>query len=379
MSSKTNRRLLMKGRTRRGAMLPLIAILLPVMLILAAFAINVAYMQMVRTELRAATDAAAQAATQTLMNSGNIELARLKAIEIARLNTVAGEQLNLELDDISIGHSEKQDDGTFAFQDGVAPFNAVRVNSARTAESADGSVPLPFQGFLETRMFEPETFATSTFKNVDICLVLDRSSSMKTRLNGEPDISYCEPPPANSRWTALADGVEVFCDTIEDTPTDERVAVVTYGGGFTVGADLFFCETWSSEASLDLNFSGDTGPVRTAVQALSTSLWNGNTHIDAGIRIARQTLSANARDGAEKIMIVLTDGNHNGGPLDPEVLAAVDDDIKIYTITFSAGADQATMQNVAAAGGGSHFHADTATQLAAVFRKLGAIPVTMIQ
>jgi Mg-chelatase subunit ChlD len=130
---------------------------------------------------------------------------------------------------------------------------------------------------------------------------------------------------------------------------------------------------------LDLNFSGDTGPVRTAVQALSTSLWNGNTHIDAGIRIARQTLSANARDGAEKIMIVLTDGNHNGGPLDPEVLAAVDDDIKIYTITFSAGADQATMQNVAAAGGGSHFHADTATQLAAVFRKLGAIPVTMIQ
>ena len=48
--------------SRRGAMLVLIAICLPLIVILAAFAVDVAWMQLVRTELRTATDAAARAA-----------------------------------------------------------------------------------------------------------------------------------------------------------------------------------------------------------------------------------------------------------------------------------------------------------------------------
>ncbi|MEM7315703.1 MAG: vWA domain-containing protein [Planctomycetota bacterium] len=361
-------------------MLPLIAILLPVMLILIAFAINVAYMQMVRTELRAATDAAAQAATHTLMDTGDVDLARQKAIEIAGKNVVAGKQLVLRAEDISLGQSEPQADGSYTFIDGAAPFNCVRVNGARTASSADGSVPLPFQGFLETRMFEPETFAVSTFQTADICLVLDRSSSMKLKLNNTSNsIDYCNPPTGNTRWTALVDGVDVFCDTIEDTLATERVAVVTYGGGFNIGEDLYYCDTWSTDAQLDTNFTKEMNTIRTVMSGYSSTVWNGNTHIDAGIQIARQTLENNAREGAEKIMIVLTDGNHNGGPLDPQVLAAVDAGIRIYTITFSSGANQLAMQNVATLGGGEHFHANSANELEEVFRKLGAMPVTLIQ
>ena len=48
--------------SRRAAMMVLIAVCLPLCLIMAAFAINVAWMQLVRTELRTATDAAARAA-----------------------------------------------------------------------------------------------------------------------------------------------------------------------------------------------------------------------------------------------------------------------------------------------------------------------------
>jgi len=43
---------------RRGGMLVLIAVTLPLVIIMASFAVNVAWMQLVRTELRTATDAA---------------------------------------------------------------------------------------------------------------------------------------------------------------------------------------------------------------------------------------------------------------------------------------------------------------------------------
>ncbi len=44
---------------RKGAIVPLFLVLLPVLLILCGFAINLAYMQLVSTELKVATDAAA--------------------------------------------------------------------------------------------------------------------------------------------------------------------------------------------------------------------------------------------------------------------------------------------------------------------------------
>ena len=51
---------------RRAAMLVLIAVCLPLCIIMAAFAIDVAWMQLVRTELRTSTDAAARAAAKEL-------------------------------------------------------------------------------------------------------------------------------------------------------------------------------------------------------------------------------------------------------------------------------------------------------------------------
>ena len=54
-------RMIQKRSDRRGAMMVLIAICLPLCIIMAAFAIDVAWMQLVRTELRTSTDAAARA------------------------------------------------------------------------------------------------------------------------------------------------------------------------------------------------------------------------------------------------------------------------------------------------------------------------------
>ena len=52
--------------SRRGAILPLFAILFPVILVLCGFAINMAQLQLSTTELKAATDAAAHAAGRAM-------------------------------------------------------------------------------------------------------------------------------------------------------------------------------------------------------------------------------------------------------------------------------------------------------------------------
>lgn len=78
-------------------------------------------------------------------------------------------------------------------------------------------------------------------------------------------------------------------------------------------------------------------------------------------------------------MIVLTDGIHNTGtdPLYAAQLAA-EQNILIYTVTFSAEADMARMQRVAEIGAGKHYHADNASQLAAAFEEIAHSLPTLI-
>ena len=85
---------------RRGAMMVLIAITLPIIIIIAAFALDVAWMQLVRTELRTATDSASRAGAKTLSLKQNTTDARNAAKQAALRNTVAGDPLQLQNSEI---------------------------------------------------------------------------------------------------------------------------------------------------------------------------------------------------------------------------------------------------------------------------------------
>ena len=78
-------------------------------------------------------------------------------------------------------------------------------------------------------------------------------------------------------------------------------------------------------------------------------------------------------------MIVLTDGNYTGNDPVPAATAAAAADIIVHTITFSAGANQTDMQEVATAGGGLHYHAPDAATLNEIFRDLAAMPVLITE
>ena len=80
---------------RTGVMLILIGLCIPIVLIFAAYSINIAWMQLTRTELRTATDAAARAGSRTLSLTQTAAAARTAAIDAAGRNTVGGKPLAL--------------------------------------------------------------------------------------------------------------------------------------------------------------------------------------------------------------------------------------------------------------------------------------------
>ena len=166
--------------TRRAAMLVLIAVCLPLCIIMAAFAVNIAWMQLVRAELRTATDAAARAGAKELSLAQTTTAAIAEAKEAAKRNVVAGDPLLLADSDIEIGNSSQPTDiSRFIFTPGGSKPNAVRVTGRRTQGSLAGPVDLLFANVFGIRQFEPKESATSTQLDRDICLVVDRSGSIR--------------------------------------------------------------------------------------------------------------------------------------------------------------------------------------------------------
>ena len=174
-----NRTLIRRRPNRRGAMLILILVMLVGFLATIAFSVDIAHMHLSRTELRSATDAATQAASQELAGTLNKSLAIERGQEIAALNLVNGEPLQLTVVDFEFGRSDLDMTGRFVFDQGRTPINTVRVTGRRTSGSASGAIPLLFGNVLGLSTFEPQITAAATYIERDVVLVVDRSGSKR--------------------------------------------------------------------------------------------------------------------------------------------------------------------------------------------------------
>jgi hypothetical protein len=357
---------------RKGAVIVLVAIILPALMMFVGFSVDLAHMQRTRTELRVATDLAAKSAAAALSETNSQSAAILAGKEVAESNRVAGAALTLDDSDFEFGRSTKQSNGSWTFASGSSPLNSVRVTWRRTTGSPDGPVSLFFSGLFGGGGFEPSMRSAATFVDVDICLVLDRSSSMKlptSSTSGTMATSnsrFCQTPKPDSRWIALDNAVDIFLSEVSGSGANEKVASVTFGSNYTSCGGIF-----SPQASIDQDLTSNLALVSAAMDVRNTTIWNGATEIDAGILLGRQVLTgAASRPLAEKVMIVLTDGVYTGADPVPQATAAALAGIKVHTITFSAAANIADMQEVAAEGGGSHYHAPDPATLNEIFREL---------
>ena len=174
----------------------LLAILMPVMIGVAAFAINVVYMEMTRTELQISLDLATRAAGRTLAVTEDQAQATAAANLMLQQNPYANQVLSLADTNISFGVSTRNSSSErYAFESGVYP-NAVKIET-----NGNNDVPLLFPTMGLDIPLRPIKTSICTSMEMDVALVLDRSGSMAFAANESSGGGYpMNAPPGVVIW-----------------------------------------------------------------------------------------------------------------------------------------------------------------------------------
>ncbi len=353
---------------RRGATMVLIVILLPALFALAAFAVNVAFMEGVNTEIQVATDAAARAAGRTYALTGDQDAALAAAQEAVTRNSIGSYVVPITAADLEFGVSTRpSSSNTYDFTP-AGSGNAVRLSTTTLSSGAGAAIQPIFPFFGTGFQLRPLKSAVSTQGVIDIALVVDKSGSMaysSTETAAYPPApssapagwDFGDPVPPNARWLDLIAAVQVFNNQLAISPQEELLSLVLYNHGSSCVREL----------------TNDYSLITNRLSTESANFQAGGTNIGSGIYSGKWALinSDKARDYAAKVLVVMTDGVHNYGSHPVwAAKSAAKAGIMVFTVTFSDEADQALMQQVADEGAGEHFHAVTATQLQEAFQDI---------
>ncbi len=397
-------RALVRPATRRGSAAMLITVMMFVFVVTAAITVDYAYMQLVRTELRAATDAAAKAGAEALSRTQDTFTAKGEAVRYAASNKVGGRSLRLSSDDIIVGRVKMNGAGKWQFRENEEPFNAVKVNS-RTGDGGAGT-PLYFGRVLGQQSFKPSYQATAGQQEVEVCLCIDRSGSMNFDMSvrsgcfrltilGFPALplgvqngaTCCPPPhPVDSRWAALKRAIDVFLVEASSIHIQPRTSVVTWGSTYTMPIAP---NTRYPASSIDLTLPAREGfrwennaqQIRDLMQARNESVIMGGTNLSSGLDRAVESLNAPTNNRfANKVIILLTDGEWNAGR-DP-VLAAYDaraQGMIVHCISMLTS-NQPTLQVVAETCGGKYYGTRNEEELRNAFIEIArSLPVVLTE
>lgn len=345
-----------------------VVILLPVLFILAGMAINLAYIQVVKTKVQIVTDAAVRAAGRVYAETGDEAQALVAAQQLAALNPIESMVIPVEAADLEYGLSDRPAANKAYTFTPAANGNAVRLTTNSFAGGSGTALQPFFPTFGSTFDIRPTCTATNSQTTLDVALIVDRSGSMAFAANetsgggatpaaAPSGWSYGDPVPPNSRWLDLVASVSGFCDELSLTAKVEKVGLVSYA------------DTAKREDSL----TNDYTDIDASNLAISSAFDGGMTAVGDAILEGIDTVTepSKCRPWANKALVLMSDGNHNSGS-DPLVAAAdaAAQQIPIYTVSFSDEADETLMQQIADMTGGTHYHAVDAQQLNEAFRNI---------
>jgi Flp pilus assembly protein TadG len=390
---------------RRGAAHVLIAAMLLTFIIIAAMTVDFAYMQLIRTELRTAADAAAKAGAEALARTQDGNQARAAAVQYAALNKVGNRPYAIATGDVSLGRVTGQSNGSWTFTANATPFNSVRVNAKVGNGGTTAAIPTFFAPSLGYAPFATSSQATAGQQSVEVCLCIDRSGSMMFDMSGTdwsypspnsllyssgyyPDSmyrNYCSPPQTtSSRWAIMRSAVTIFLNEAGAFPYPPRTSLVTWSSAMKLP---YFPSTSYTLVDTDYALPAEAGfswpTSRTAIEnslaTRSTRAIAGGTTMSAGIDRAVSILTGtNSLPLSNKVIILLTDGQWNAGR-DP-VLAAEDAaaaGITIHCVSMITNSQQ-TLTDVASTTGGQYYPTSNTTELQAVFRELARnLPIVL--
>ena len=383
----TQPKMISQGRHphRRGAIVVVVVFAAVAVCCIAALAVNVAYIELTKTELRMATDAAAKASITTLGHTQNVNLATQSAINVAGAHQVANIPLNLTRTNLEYGRSVKV--GSRYFFQPLQPnvptetITAVRVTSTL---GGAGRQVLAFPSLLNMDRFNLSMQVAAAKIDHDICLVVDRSSSMAWDLTNR-DFSYpgelnllpklqnfITPPHVTlSRWAALKSSINLFLELLRRNPFEPKVSLVSFA------SDYRFGDHNVTVSSLDQPLTLSYTNISNSLAFYNTVPLMGATNISAGLTTAINHLN----DPRFRRVILFSDGLFTDGAHPTSMInIAKDNNITIYTVSFSAQADQNVMRNLARQTHGLHIHANTAVELRQAFRRIAeTLPTVLIQ
>lgn len=425
---------------RNGTVVVLVAIMLPVMLIICAIAINLSYIQLTRTELKIATDAAARAGGRAYSEFQDVNKAKDFAQRAAEMNLVGGEPLVLSTNEsareIMFGESRSVNDQRYVFSHATeqeirngAVVSGIQVNATQTAS-------LVF-GVGTVSSVSPNVSSVASQIERDIALVIDRSGSMAYFEGQDLDAGkgedylyntitalYNDPAnniPEDDYRNAVADyqpiedlasmslnerayteqiigllggDLKVYAESVNSDyrsrtagPRFSRWDMLEQASKAffdvldrTVQQELVSIASFSNRASVDVDLTSDMDECREAVYDMFPT---GSTAIGNGMLDAFEALSnaPNRRRSAIQTLIVFSDGANNTGqnPSDAaDDILLQNPTVVIHTVTFGIDADINGMRAVADKSNGSHYHANNADELINIFRILAASHRTLI-
>lgn len=399
-----------QAETRNGAILVVVTMMIFVLIVVSALTVDVAFMQMVRTDLRIATDAATKASVEALVRTEDKDEARAVAVQIASRHTVGGRPFSISPNDLTFGRLEVDALGESVFVPDAEPPNSVRIATGIGGTAASPGLPLFFASALGHSDFETQQAATATRRTVDVVLALDRSGSMNFDTTGtdwayppnNPRLSgftpwgwtwrnYVSPPhPEDSRWAALVGAVDVFVEEAAEYNPAPRLGLVTWASEYTMpgAAHSFVNRTFFPTTEIDValpgRFSNDwaknSTDVLNALEARSNGPVCGGTNLSAGLDEALAILGNAESELSEKVVILLTDGQWNQGrnPIQAANDAAAMG-IKVHCVSMNGGS-AFTCGQIATITGGKFFNTANTQQLREAFRELArSLPVTLVE
>ena len=363
---------------RKGVTVVLFAILLPVLLLLAMIAVNIAHMQLTRTELKIATDAAARAGGQAWSEFNDLDQAKDFARQAAELNTVSGKPLILSTEESAgqmvFGESVRDGADRFVFTAvSESEFASGSVLASGFQVNASHETALLFE-IDEIDSFAPHASSTVSQVERDIALVLDRSGSMfsfegqvtnpgqgedflfntMTALFEDPANDQVNEITREDYINSIAE-YQSLQETNDMSPDDrfytDRILDLLSGDllvyassvntdyhngirdaprfsrwhGIEIACDAFF-DVLESTVQMELvsvvSFASDSrveADLSADIEALReiapTIKIKGGTHLGEGMKEGFASLNVpTARLGAIKTVIVLTDGISSGSP-----------------------------------------------------------------
>jgi len=178
--------------------------------------------------------------------------------------------------------------------------------------------------------------------------------------------------PRHSRWYLLYEGVDAFLNVLDITDQEELVSLVTFNNNARLDFNLQKSTDDDGQAP---HVSEGYPNIRRLIAGITP---DGGTAVGDGLLeglpplIPGDNSSSLARPFAAKTIVVLTDGASNSGTNPSAAVSEIvgTANVTIHTVTFTPGADQTAMQEVAEAGHGRHYHDDDGSQLVAIFEEI---------